>query len=175
MSEYIDYNAKGQLSNFKKQFVQAYITLLQSIASYKAEDLEDICEANLFNSFSFNLSQLRDLTKEAQILNFDGVIDDNILENRMKLQVVDYAQYFGANIDRKTNADQKLYMRNTNRGDYQSYFPENIRWGDSLKLNWYLLVRLETDIKLNLINNDGQSMIDVADEERMKEKEVHFI
>ena len=85
MSEYIDYNAKGQLSNFKKQFVQAYITLLQSIASNKAEDLEDICEANLFNSFSFNLSQLRDLTKEAQILNFDGVIDDNILENRVKL------------------------------------------------------------------------------------------
>ena len=66
-------------------------------------------------------------------------------------------------------------MRNTNRGDYQSYFPENIRWGDSLKLNWYLLVRLETDIKLNLINNDGQSMIDVADEEKVKEKEVHFI
>ena len=85
MSEYIDYNAKGQLSNFKKQFVQAYITLLQSIASNKAEDLEDLCETNLFNSFSFNLSQLRDLTKEAQILNFDGVIDDNILENRVKL------------------------------------------------------------------------------------------
>ena len=85
MSDYIDYNAKGQLSNFKKQFVQASITLLQSIASNKAEDLEDICETNLFNSFSFNLSQLRDLTKEAQILNFDGVIDDNILENRVKL------------------------------------------------------------------------------------------
>ena len=39
MSDYIDYNAKGQLSNFKKQFVQAYITLLQSIATNKAEDL----------------------------------------------------------------------------------------------------------------------------------------
>lgn len=33
MTKYIDFNAKGEESNFKKMFVQAYITLLKSIAS----------------------------------------------------------------------------------------------------------------------------------------------
>jgi len=66
-------------------------------------------------------------------------------------------------------------MKNSNRGDYQEYFPAHIRWGDSLKLHWHLLVRLETDIKLNLITNDGKSMIDITDEAKKREKEVHFI
>ena len=66
-------------------------------------------------------------------------------------------------------------MKDSNRGDYQEYFPTHIRWGDSLKLHWHLLVRLETDIKLNLITNDGKSMIDITDEAKKREKEVHFI
>jgi hypothetical protein len=45
------------------------------------------------------------MTKDTQILNFDGVIDDNILDNHVKLSVVDYSQYFGANIDRNKNAE----------------------------------------------------------------------
>ena len=66
-------------------------------------------------------------------------------------------------------------MRDSNRGDYQEYFPAYIKWGDSLKLHWHLLVRLETDIKLNLITDDGKSMIDITDEAKKREKEVHFI
>lgn len=45
------------------------------------------------------------MTKDTEILNFDGVIDDNILDNQVKLSVVDYSQYFGANIDRNKNAE----------------------------------------------------------------------
>jgi len=40
MTTYIDYNAKGEANNFKKMFVQAYITLLKSIASNETQDLE---------------------------------------------------------------------------------------------------------------------------------------
>ena len=66
-------------------------------------------------------------------------------------------------------------MKDTNRGDYQEYFPARLRWGDSLKLNWHLLIRLETDIKLNLINNDGKSMIDITEESKKRSKEIHFV
>ena len=105
MTKYIDFNAKEEENNFKKMFVQAYITLLKSIASNETQDLEQICETNLVNTFKFNLSELRMMTKDTEILNFDGVIDDNILDNHVKLSVVDYSQYFGANIDRNKNAE----------------------------------------------------------------------
>jgi len=59
----------------------------------------------LVNAFKFNLRELAMLTKDTQILNFDGVIDDKVLDNHVKLSVVDYSQYFGANIDRNKNAE----------------------------------------------------------------------
>lgn len=59
----------------------------------------------MVNAFKFNLRELAMMTKDTQILNFDGVIDDNILDNHVKLSVVDYSQYFGANIDRNKNAE----------------------------------------------------------------------
>lgn len=59
----------------------------------------------MVNAFKFNLRELAMLTKDTQILNFDGVIDDKVLDNHVKLSVVDYSQYFGANIDRNKNAE----------------------------------------------------------------------
>ena len=42
-------------------------------------------------------------------------------------------------------------------------------------MNFRLVVKISTDIKLNLINNDDQSMIQLDDQFEKKMPEVHYM
>ena len=42
-------------------------------------------------------------------------------------------------------------------------------------MNFRICVKITTDIKLNLINNDGESLIPLEDEIEKKSKEIHYM
>ena len=44
-----------------------------------------------------------------------------------------------------------------------------------MQMHMSVTMRVETNIKLNLINNDGKSLIDLEDHEAVTANEVHFI
>ena len=50
--------------------------------------------------------------------------------------------------------------------------PADRKLGDILTINFEMLLRIETNLKLNLIDKDGKSLI--SDKERY-EDEVHFV
>ena len=71
------------------------------------------------------------------------------------MEVIDWGQYFGANIDRRTNVEQRLNQIATGKKHYNAYVPSNIKWGDDMSMHFRMVVKLETDIKLNLITDEG--------------------
>ncbi len=50
--------------------------------------------------------------------------------------------------------------------------PEFKSMGEKLSLNFELLLRIETNLKLNLIGTDGKSLLTEDDKD---EEEVHFL
>ena len=52
------------------------------------------------------------------------------------------------------------------------YMPDIKAYGDKLPLNFEMLVRIETNLKLDLIDREGKSIVSEQDK---KEDEVHFI
>ena len=102
-------------------------------------------------------------------------MDHRHLDSQFKLSVVDHLSYFGANIDRRTNVEQRLNKIKTKRKNYQAYVPAFVSWGDTLKMHMSLTMRVETNVKLNLINNDGKSLIDLEDDDAVQANEIHYI
>ena len=89
-----------------------------------------------------------------------------------ELEIVDYMQYFGISIDRDYNETKGNHKQTKTKEDYMALIPEIIEWGDELKLLLQLIVRIETPVKLNLINSDGESSIK---NEEMGIPEVHYL
>lgn len=54
----------------------------------------------------------------------------------------------------------------------KSFVPENINWGDVLPMNVLMRMRIETNIKLQLIDTSGNPLISKDDEYK---PEVHFL
>jgi hypothetical protein len=47
-----------------------------------------------------------------------------------------------------------------------------VEWGDLLPMNVQFKIRLETNIKLQIIDNDGNKLIP---DDKLKDPEVHFL
>ena len=78
----------------------------------------------------------------------------------MKMEVIDYGQTFGAKIDRETNRENRLAKTwSAAHRQYDAYVKANVQWGDPMDMNFRMVVKITTDIKLNLINDKGQSLI----------------
>ena len=67
-----------------------------------------------------------------------------------------------------------MKMKNR-RKDLSVYFPNNCVYGEELKNIMMFMLRIETNLKLNLVDFEGQSMIDTSDEAEVRKKEVHFL
>lgn len=52
------------------------------------------------------------------------------------------------------------------------YIPYELAWGEYLPLNLQFKVRLETNIKLQVIDIDGNKLIP---DDKLKDPEVHFV
>ena len=62
-----------------------------------------------------------------------------------------------------------------NKRNYSVWIPSDINTGEILTLNMKFLMRVETNLKLNLLDFEGNSLIDLNDEEAVSCNEVHFL
>lgn len=91
------------------------------------------------------------------------------------MEIIDYNQTFGCFIDREENRDRLVspfrppFFKSPPE-DFQYYMPDSKKLGDVLTLNMELLIRVETRLKLDLIDRNGKRLV-----EDTKEFEVHFI
>ena len=96
---------------------------------------------------------------------------DKTIDN-IKINCVDYHEFFGAKIDRESNRVSGLSNLNSNRKNFSAYMPNNIEWGQKLPMNMVFKIRVESNVKLNLYNNEGVPLIKP---EQTLEPEVHFM
>ena len=59
---------------------------------------------------------------------------------------------------------------NTRRKNFSGFVPNDVEWGETLRMNGQFVLRVETPIKLQIISNDNGRL--VLDED---EPEVHFM
>ena len=62
-----------------------------------------------------------------------------------------------------------------NKRNYTVWIPADITTGQILTLNMKFLMRVETNLKLNLLDFEGNSLIDLMDQEAVRRNEVHFL
>ena len=92
-----------------KNFIAlGYIVLLEAIASGDKNQIRQVCEGNLYKSFSEGLDELSFSTKEIMVLNKpDFELDERMdkeIDELFDVEVVDMEQIFGVSIDRETNS-----------------------------------------------------------------------
>lgn len=95
----------------------------------------------------------------------------------VNMTVIDFTQTFGCFTDREENKERQVrrfapFFARKNVENFEMYMPDTSKMSDYLPLNFELLLRVETNLKLNLIYPDGRSLIA---EREVEEDEVHFI
>lgn len=53
--------------------------------------------------------------------------------------------------------------------------PDDLQYGESLAINFMLLLRVETNLKLNFVSHEGKSLIDTSDSFEVMRPEIHFL
>ena len=66
--------------------------------------------------------------------------------------MIDYQVYFGAKVDREDNRLRGLNRIQSNRKNYKGFVPSDVDYGEILSTSMQLLLRVETNLKLNLID-----------------------
>lgn len=90
------------------------------------------------------------------------------------MSVVDFQQTLGAFIDREENKAKGVYKyegpmtRKTE--NFTFYMPTEKDLGEILSLNFEVTIRVKTNLKLNLVDKEGNSLV-----QDPMEKETHYI
>ena len=159
LTKFLDYDQKiDGVPKLKHSIGQTYIALLKSISESDISGLGKLCEGNMIQAFSEGLGSLHRHTDEIQLLNIDGTETtwNDVVDNQMQMQVLDWGPCFGAEIDRRTNLENRLKRVNVGKQRTDAFVSSNSKWGETmLKMNLRVVVKITTDIKLNLINNEG--------------------
>lgn len=98
------------------------------------------------------------------------------LSSHFTMEVIDHWCTFGADIDRETNRVNYIQPKVSGWGsvkdrNFRTYVPSEMTQNqEEMTMNQQLLVKIKTDVKLNLILDDGKAMI--ADRDS---KETHFV
>jgi hypothetical protein len=134
------------------------------------QDLGNFCERNLYRSAIEGMQELIAEVDSIEILNEDN------FPNNIKMDIIDFKQTFGVSIDREWNATRgvrsfKPLFWNRNKENFEIFMPDH-KVGDVLTLNFELLIRIETNLKLNVKHRDGTYLIN--QEDHMKD-EIHFM
>lgn len=158
------YAPKFQL---KDGFYFAYQSLLKSISQEDNEMIDAFCESNLANEFNDSLADLRS----------DGLSLDLINEKNhsFELDLVGIQQLVGPKLDRKLNKgfkpmDLSRFMGAGTKDVIKVLAPtSNI---DTIPLSLAMILKVKTNLKLNVVDKDRKGMIDYDD---YGDEEVHFI
>ena len=152
-------------------FSMAYLSLLKSIQQNTLADIGTFCERNLYKAWVEGLEEINREIDRIEILN-----EDKFPKN-VRMSIIDFNQTFGAHIDREENRTRvvkrfapSLFAKK--QENFDMYMPDIKAYGDKLPLNFEMLVRIETNLKLDLIDREGKSIVSEQDK---KEDEVHFI
>jgi hypothetical protein len=121
--------------------------------------LKDVCEKRLFKEISEGMEELRREVKGIEVVNDT---DEKEYMERFEIEIVDRYHVFGCDIDRAKNAELGLkrfkvpFFREEDE-TFRMYIPA-IGLGlldYLLPLTLVTVVRIETNLKLNLIDPEG--------------------
>ena len=105
-----------------------------------------------------------------------GILNENYYPENVNIRVIDFNQTFGCFIDREENKTRGVRKKKTfmmkEKENFEIYMPEIKSMGDMLPLNFEMLIRIETNLKLNPISRKGESFIP---KEELEQEEVHFL
>eukprot|EP00347_Sterkiella_histriomuscorum_P011674 403371545 len=159
-------NAMGTLKH-------KYVELLRAIAENDPIQLGKLCEKTLYREFS---SSMEDTMQEIDRIEVINDTQDNI--DSMNVKFIDFDLDVGVEIDRETNrlnGVNKIPMPKFITGGLTNvnlYFMKGMRPSFPAKLNFEFLIRIESAIKLNMVNKQGESLIS---QDHMLDKEIHYI
>lgn len=130
-----------------------------------------MCEKNLSTAFYDGMQNMSKDISRIEILNMKEYPDN------INFEIIDFCQYFGVLIDREecrlkgceTMSGRYRYGRN-DTDIFKLFMPRNITYNDDLFVTFEMVLRAETNLKLDLIDLNGNRLI-----KDPKETEVHFI
>ena len=144
----------------EKGFGMAYYTLIKAIADNDLRVFNEICEQKLADQF---IRQFRDVNykyKDVRLLNAERITPENI-GDYFDFEVIDYWKTQGANISREVNEMNNLYRIEglSKEKSTMWYRPDGtFEKGDPYTLNLALLLKVETVVKLDLVDFNGKSI-----------------
>ena len=118
------------------------------------------CEKTLYREFNKGLEWLQPQVKNIDLEGLEDFDDDD--DDFMKIQVIDQFTSFGCYVDRETNrvcGVQRHTSKFLNRPNYTTYFPaslgERADCPNHMEMQLQLLLKFDTRLKLNLVDNNG--------------------
>lgn len=159
---------KSKKFELDKGFEIAYKSLLYSIVEGNEPMIDNFCEYHLSESIVPTLEKLSELGYVLQIIN-----DKN---HSFEMEVADMNQVIGAHIDRRRNVghrriDMSQILKNDNAKLFKVYVPKGIR-GSTLPMNVEMVLKIKTNLKLNIIDPHGNALIHPDD---YSDEEIHFV
>ena len=154
-------------SHFRELFV-IYLEALAKVETDPASRLEQICEPLFYQRLKQGWQDLKESgATEITILNHAAPQDLNF-----DLSLVSFSNHINGYLDRIVDIRSKNTLRQFNGVEYR--YAARWPYKNHIETSTRFLVRVETDLKLNL-TVDGRSLIDENDDEAVRSKEVHFI
>ena len=104
---------------------------------------------------------MQDIQRECERIE---ILNEDEFPKNVQIRVIDFNQTFGCFIDREENKARGVYkmspsMFRKEKENFKIYMPEVKSLGDILPMNFEMLLRIETNLKLNVIEKDGTSLI----------------
>lgn len=128
--------------------------------------IDSMCENYLAESIVPKLEELFDQGYSFEVLNSNNHTFD--------IELVDISQVVGGHIDRRRNKDARklgIDLLSKKASFFKIYIPKNIR-EKTLPMNIEMVLKITTNLKLNVVDRYGHSMIP---EEDHPDKEIHFV
>lgn len=156
-------------------FSVAYLAYLKSIQERNLIQLNSFCEKNLAISVSEGFEEINSEIANIELLN------EKDFPKNVSMRVVDFNQTFGVSIDREDNRIRNVkpvesgffYSKDKQKRDnFDMYMPEMKSLGEKLTLNFEMVIRVDTNLKLNMVGRDGKALISPDD---FDEEEIHFM
>lgn len=156
--------------NLREGFSMAYYTFLQNVRDNSIKDIGSYTERSLYREVTEGMQELQRETERIDILN------ENYYPENVNIRVIDFNQTFGCFIDREENKARGVQRRKSmlmkEKENFEVYMPEIKSLGDFLPMNFEMLIRIESNLKLNPIGRKGESLIP---KEELEQEEVHFL
>lgn len=148
-----------------KPLLQTYKEFLHGLASGDVAQMQQICEKRLIRKFTG--ADLLETNRKVEVLNSDQASMD-----RTKIEIVDKINLYGIEIDRDTNFSKGTFNRW--RIDDGVMFHNNfeVDSGDATKQIMRYDIKIQTPMKLNLIDMEGNELIPDSEKQDL---ETHFV